>query len=85
MQVNILYFASLREALGTARETCDLPAGVDTPARLRDWLRGRGAPWSVALAEGRNVRAAVDQAMVPVDRPFVEGAEIAFFPPVTGG
>lgn len=85
MRVNILYFASLREAVGTAHETCDLPEGIDTPTRLRAWLRERGGAWSVALAEGRNVRAAVDQAMAPVDAKFVEGAEIAFFPPVTGG
>ena len=85
MRVKILYFAGLREALGTAQESCDLPAGVDTPIRLRAWLRERGGAWAVALAEGRNVRAAVDQAMAPVDAPFTEGAEIAFFPPVTGG
>lgn len=85
MQVNILYFAGLREALGTARETCDLPDGIDTPSRLRAWLRGRGGAWSVALAEGRNVRAAIDHAMAPADAPFPDGAEIAFFPPVTGG
>lgn len=85
MRVNILYFAALREALGQGRETCDLPDGIDTPKRLRAWLRERGDPWSGALAEGRNVRVAVDQAMVPVDLPFADGAEIAFFPPVTGG
>ena len=85
MRVNILYFASLREAVGLASETCDLPEGIDTPLRLRAWLRERGGPWSAALAEGRNVRAAVDQAMTPADRPFADGAEIAFFPPVTGG
>ncbi len=85
MRVNILYFASLREALGTARESCELPEGVDTPTRLRAWLRDRGGPWSVVLAEGRSVRAAVDQAMAHADAPFADGAEIAFFPPVTGG
>ena len=85
MRVNILYFASLREVLGTARETCELPDGVDTPLRVRAWLRERGGPWSVALAEGRSVRAAVDQAMTAADLPFADGAEIAFFPPVTGG
>ncbi len=85
MRVNILYFASLREALGIGHESCDLPEGIDTPTRLRAWLRERGGTWAVALAEGRNVRAAVDQAMAPVEAPFADGAEIAFFPPVTGG
>ena len=85
MRVTLLYFASLRETLGVARETCDLPPGVDTPTRVRAWLRERGGAWAIALAEGRNVRAAVDQAMVPLDRPMRDGAELAFFPPVTGG
>ncbi len=85
MHVKILYFASLREAVGTANETCELPDGIDTPSRLRAWLRERGGPWAGALAEGRNVRAAVNQAMTPADVPFADGAEIAFFPPVTGG
>ncbi len=67
------------------RETCELPPGVDTASRARAWLRGRGGAWAAALAEGRNVRAAVDQVMVATDAPLRDGAEVAFFPPVTGG
>jgi sulfur-carrier protein len=85
MQVTVLYFASLREAVGLAREACALPDGVDTPARLRGWLRDRGGAWAAALAEGRNVRAAIDQVMATPDQLFADGAEIALFPPVTGG
>ena len=82
--VTILYFAGLREAVGVARETCALPAGVDSPSRVRAWLRERGGAWTTALAEGRNVRVAVDQAMAG-DVLLRDGAELAFFPPVTGG
>ena len=85
MRVTLLYFAGLREAVGIPRETCDLPPGVDTPQRVRAWLRERGGAWATALAEGRNVRAAVDQAMAAGDAPLADGAEVAFFPPVTGG
>ncbi|MEO8938731.1 MAG: molybdopterin converting factor subunit 1 [Burkholderiaceae bacterium] len=85
MRVTLLYFASLREAVGTARESCELPTGIDTPRRLRGWLRERGEPWSAALAEGRSVRTAIDQVMAAPDTAFVDGAEIALFPPVTGG
>jgi molybdopterin synthase sulfur carrier subunit len=85
VRVTVLYFASLREAVGLPREVCDLPAGVDTAPRLRAWLRERGGAWATAFAEGRNVRAAVDQAMVAADTPLRDGAEVAFFPPVTGG
>ena len=52
---------------------------------LRDWLRDRGGAWETALGTGRNVRAAVDQRMARDDAALVDGAEIAFFPPVTGG
>lgn len=85
MRVTILYFASLREAVGTASESCELPDGIDTTTRLRDWLRGRGGAWETALGANRNVRAAVDQRMARGDALIADGAEIAFFPPVTGG
>jgi molybdopterin synthase sulfur carrier subunit len=85
MRVTLLYFASLREAVGISRETCELPPGIDTTTRLRAWLCERGGAWAVALAEGRNVRAAIDQTMARTDAPFRDGAEVAFFPPVTGG
>lgn len=85
MNVTILYFASLREALATDRESVRLPAGVATVDALRGWLRERGGAWSEALAAGRAVRASVDRKMAGPDAPLADGAEVAFFPPVTGG
>lgn len=83
--ITILYFAALREALGMERETVELPATVDNAGRLRDWLRARGSPWAETLAENRAVRVAVDQTMAGPDTALQSGAEVAFFPPVTGG
>lgn len=83
--LTILYFASLREALGTDREIIARPQGVETIGHLRAWLRNRDAVWAQALAEGRAVRMAVDQVMAREDTPIGPSAEIAFFPPVTGG
>jgi molybdopterin synthase sulfur carrier subunit len=85
MNVTILYFASLREALGVGRESVALPHGVATAGELRAWLRAREGRWSEVLADGRAVRIAVDQSMANADTPLRAGAEIAFFPPVTGG
>jgi len=85
MRVTVLFFASLREALSCERETVELPAEVRTVADLRIWLAGRGHRWAEALAPGRAVRAALDQAMAQSDALLHEGAEVAFFPPVTGG
>ncbi len=85
MQVRILYFAGLRESLHTAGETVQLPAQVKSAGELRQWLVARGAPYAEALAAVRPVRMSVEQAMAGPDTPLVDGAEVAFFPPVTGG
>ena len=85
MKVKLLYFAALREQLGTASEEIELPAGVGTVAALRSHLRGRGGAWELALAEQKLVRAAVNQDMAPPTAALKAGDEVAFFPPVTGG
>jgi molybdopterin synthase sulfur carrier subunit len=83
MKVQVRYFASLREALGPM-ETVDVPEGC-TVGSLRDQLIARDAAHAQALARGRAVRAALDQAMCEEGAALSEGAEVAFFPPVTGG
>ena len=85
MKVKVLYFAALREQLGTAGEEIELPAGVSTVAALRSHLRARGGAWERSLADGKLVRAAVNQDMAPPAAAIRAGDEIAFFPPVTGG
>ncbi len=83
--VTVVYFARLREALGQASEQIALPACVRDLAALRDWLRRRGGAWAEELADGRLVRAAVNQDMAQGDTLINDGDEVAFFPPVTGG
>ena len=87
MKVKVLYFASLREQLKCTSEEIELPPDSSTLAALRAHLVGRGGSWQTALAEGRPVRMAVNQDMVPraQDVAIKPGDEIAFFPPVTGG
>ncbi len=85
MKVKVLYFAALREQLGTAGEEIELPSGVGTVAALRAHLRGRGGAWQAALADGKLVRMAVNQDMVQPSAVLSAGDEVAFFPPVTGG
>ena len=85
MQVRILYFAGLRESLRTSGETVEVPEQVKTAGDLRLWLISRGAPFAEALGAGRAVRMSVEQAMADARTPLSEGAEVAFFPPVTGG
>ncbi len=83
MQIEIRFFASLREALGASSLSWQTDA--TTVGALRDELIARGGVWAEALARGRSVRAALDQAMVGDDAALRDGAEVAFFPPVTGG
>ena len=82
--ITVLFFAGLREALGTSSESLSLPSGVNTVVALREHLAARGGQWD-ALAKARNLRAAVNQDMVPLTTAIKDGDEIAFFPPVTGG
>jgi len=83
MKVQVRYFAALRESLGAA-ETVELPAG-STLGTLRDALLARGGRHAEVLARGRAVRCALDQAMSDETATLRDGAEVAFFPPVTGG
>lgn len=85
MKVKVLYFASVREKLGKDAEELDLPAGVATVAGLRSHLRERGGAWADAMAEGKLLRAAVNQDMAQPATAIKAGDEVAFFPPVTGG
>ena len=85
MKISVKYFAALREAVGTAQEQLDLPAEVTTVGGVRELLRARGGVWLEALAPERAVRMAHNQVMCGGDTTILDGAEVAFFPPVTGG
>lgn len=81
--VQVRYFASLREVLG-AGETLQLAGGA-TVAAARDALIARSPRHAELLARGRAVRTALNQTLCDESAPVADGAEIAFFPPVTGG
>jgi len=85
MNIQLRFFASVREALGTSQESVTLPDTVATVGDVRAWLRERGGVWAEALAEGRALRMACNQQMTDAATRISEGCEIAFFPPVTGG
>lgn len=85
MKINVKYFAALREAVGTGQEQIELPPAVTTVGAVRDLLRARGGVWHDALAPERAVRMAHQQVMCGAEAQVADGAEVAFFPPVTGG
>ena len=83
--IQIRYFASLRERIGTSSEDYEPRAESMRVADIAADLRGRGDPWADALAEDATVMAAVNQEMAGAETPVRDGDELAFFPPVTGG
>lgn len=85
MQIQLRFFASVREKLGTSHETAVVPPDVQTVGDVRAWLRERGGAWAEVLAEGRALRMACNQEMVDAGALLRDGCEVAFFPPVTGG
>jgi len=81
VNVEILYFAILRERVGRERETLDLPAGADVGAARR------------AVAERHpgierllpQVQTAVNRVRATDATPLADGDEVALLPPVAGG
>ncbi|WNO53056.1 molybdopterin converting factor subunit 1 [Stakelama saccharophila] len=85
MAIDMLYFAWVRESVGIGGERVDPPAEVATVAALLDWLADRSEAHARAFADRAKLRAAIDQAFVPLDAPLGRASEVAIFPPVTGG
>lgn len=83
--VSILYFAWVREAIGTDGETIERPAQGVTVADLITSLAARGGGYALALDDQDKLRAALDQRFVPLDSAIGDARELALFPPVTGG
>ena len=83
--VKNLYFAWVRERMGRAEEVLDLPDDVLTIADLAGFLAKRDEEGAHAFANPEIVRAALDRRHVPPQTALQAAAEIAFFPPMTGG
>ena len=81
--VNLKYFASIREAIGQGSESVSTHAA--TLSALREELVARGGAYADVLAHGRAVRMALNQELCDESASLSEGCEVAFFPPVTGG
>ncbi len=81
----LLYFAWLREKVGVAEEDVALPPDLATVGALIEWMKARGPNYAAAFGHGNIVRCALDQDFAKADAAIAGAAEIAFFPPVTGG
>lgn len=81
--ITVRYFASIREAVGQGSESVRTTAA--TVGALRAELIARGGIYAESLAQDKAVRMAVNQELSSESDTLPTGAEVAFFPPVTGG
>ena len=81
--IDILYFAWLRERIGTNRETVQTDAA--TVADLVAELVARSEGHALAFQDLKSLRVAVDQQLADFSAPLAGVREVAFFPPMTGG
>jgi sulfur-carrier protein len=81
--VRVRYFASIREVLGSG-EQIELPESA-TLGAVRDLLIARSPAHAAALARGKALRCALNQSLSDESAAVGPNAEVAFFPPVTGG
>jgi sulfur-carrier protein len=83
--LKLRYFAWVRERVGLPEEDVAVPSDVKTVGELMIWLSARGEEYAHAFENPKVIRAAIDRAHVKPDAPIGKAAEIAFFPPMTGG
>ncbi len=81
MRVNLLYFASFRDAAGKAEETRDLPEGT----RVEQLWHAVSGEIPTLAAFPAMPPAAVNQEYAGGDTVLRDGDEVAFLPPVAGG
>jgi molybdopterin synthase sulfur carrier subunit len=85
MNIKVLYFARIKEAVNYSTEEIDLPADVSTVTALKNYLSKRGENWADLFSGKQVIRAAINHQLVDNLAKIQAGDEVAFFPPVTGG
>jgi molybdopterin synthase sulfur carrier subunit len=83
--MQLVYFARVREAIGIDAEERDLPKEVQTVGDCIVWLASESEKYATAFADPSRLRFALDQQMVWEETLLEGAAELAIFPPVTGG
>jgi molybdopterin synthase sulfur carrier subunit len=83
--VKLLYFAWVRQMVGTGEEEMALPADVRDVRGLIVHLKQKGDGYARAFADEGRIRVAVNQRHAGLDAGIAQDDEVAFFLPVTGG
>jgi sulfur-carrier protein len=82
--VKILFFAQIRELLGTSSLELAIESDSITAEALRAQLASTDEKWAKVMASDK-LLVAINQTMSTWDASIADGDEVAFFPPVTGG
>ncbi len=83
--IRVLYFAGLREQLGSQSEELTPGAGTRDMGAIVSLLNGRGGVWSEVFGGNQPVMMGLNQEVAVPEDKVNDGDEVAFFPPVTGG
>jgi molybdopterin synthase sulfur carrier subunit len=81
--IQVLFFAQVRELLGTAKLEFSAQ-DISNTEQLRAALAAQDDKWAKVMASDK-LLVAVNQTISGWDSAVVDGDEVAFFPPVTGG
>lgn len=84
MKVRVLFFASLREEIGSEGLDVTLPDGSTTESLVEALSSHLGSETISLLKEG-SVRVAVNLEMLDGEVELHDNDEVAYFPQVTGG
>ncbi len=77
MDIDVKFFASLRERMGRTSDKVTLAGDEATVADVWGQLSSESMP--------SNILIAVNKEYTSLDQVLKNGDEVAFFPPVTGG
>jgi molybdopterin converting factor subunit 1 len=81
MKIKILFFATLRDYVGTKAIELEIPQGT-TVNRLKEVLVKM---YPRMIPAQNSIMAAIDYEYAADDQVITSNAEIALFPPVSGG
>ena len=83
--MKLVYFASVREAIGVDGEDRQIAEEIQTVEQCLDWLARLDPRYEAAFANRTKLRFALDRQLVTATTSIGGATELAIFPPVTGG
>lgn len=81
MRIRLRYFASLRDVVGAAEGSLELPAA----ATAEDAFRSLAAAHPALATRRASLSVAINRRYARFDALLADGDEVVFIPPVSGG